>query len=62
MKNILIIFILLSFYGCTVSVPNNQDDICKIFDENPRWENVLFNSQNKWGVEPSAVMAIIRQE
>lgn len=62
MKNILIIFILLFFYGCTVSVPNNQDDICKIFDENPRWENVLFNSQNKWGVEPSTVMAIIRQE
>ena len=25
-------------------------------------ENILFNAQQKWGIEPSTVMAIIRQE
>lgn len=62
MKNLKIIIILLTFSGCTVSIPNNQDDICRIIDENPRWENILFNAQQKWGTEPSTVMAIIRQE
>ena len=62
MKNLKIIIILLTFSGCTVSIPNNQDDICRIIDENPRWENILLNAQQKWGTEPSTVMAIIRQE
>lgn len=62
MRNLKIIIILLTFLGCTVSIPNNQDDICQIIDENPRWENILFNAQQKWGAEPSTVMAIIRQE
>ena len=62
MKNLKTIIILLTFSSCTVSIPNNQDDICRIIDENPRWENILFNAQQKWGTEPSTVMAIIRQE
>ena len=62
MRNLKIIIILLTFSSCTVSIPNNQDDICRIIDENPRWENILLNAQQKWGTEPSTVMAIIRQE
>ena len=35
MKNLKTIIILLTFSSCTVSIPNNQDDICRIIDENP---------------------------
>ena len=59
-QSILIILIFIS--GCAVSIPSNQDDICKILDENPRWRNMLYNSSKKWGSEPSTLMAIIRQE
>ena len=47
-QSILIILIFIS--GCAVSIPSNQDDICKILDENPRWRNMLYNSSEKWGV------------
>ena len=60
-----ILFLIITFFvvsGCTVSIPSNQDDICKILDENPRWENMLYKSSQKWGSEPSTLMAIIRQE
>ena len=59
-QSILIILIFIS--GCAVSIPSNQDDICKILDENPRWRTMLYNSSEKWGSEPSTLMAIIRQE
>ena len=62
MKNYIVIIIFVFLLGCSAKVPMNQDDICVIIDENPRWSNSLLNAKKKWNADPSTVMAIIRQE
>ena len=58
----LVAIITIFLLGCTAKVPMNQDDICVIINENPRWSNSLLDAKKKWNAEPSTVMAIIRQE
>ena len=62
MKKIIIFFTFLAVTSCANSIPSNQDDICDILNENPRWQNSLLNAKQKWNADPSTVMAIIRQE
>ena len=62
MRNHLITIIAIFLLGCSTKIPMNQDDICVIIDENPRWSNSLLDAKKKWNAEPSTVMAIIRQE
>ena len=62
MKRIALTLIVLFFYGCATKIPSNQDDICDILQENPRWQQSLLNAEQRWNAEPSTVMAIIRQE
>ena len=58
------VFLLSLFLAinCEAKIPSNQDDICLMLDENPRWEKPLVTTYEKWGAEPGTVMAIIRQE
>ena len=55
-----ILLILLT--TCSNEIPLNQDDICKMLDDNPSWKKPLLDTEKKWGAKPSTVMAIIRQE
>ncbi len=50
--------------GCatTASKPNNVNDVCDIFRENPRWYKAAKNSVQKWGGNIQLPMAIIYQE
>ena len=61
-RNNLLVLTLFLLASCSAKIPSNQDDICDILEENPNWQQVLLDAQNRWGVEPSTVMAIIRQE
>ena len=61
-RNNLLIISLLVLASCSAKIPSNQDDICDILDENPKWEQDLLEAQKRWDAEPSTVMAIIRQE
>ena len=61
-RNNLLILSLLILASCSAKIPSNQDDICDILDENPKWEQDLLEAQKRWDAEPSTVMAIIRQE
>ena len=58
------VFLLSLFLAinCEAKIPSNQDDICLMLDENPRWKKPLVTTYEKWGAEPGTVMAIIRQE
>jgi len=62
MRNHLVAIVTIFLLGCSAKIPMNQDDICLIIDENPRWSNSLLDAKKKWNAEPSTVMAIIRQE
>ena len=62
MKKVLILLTLLILSGCANSIPSNQDDICDILEEHPKWVDSLMSAKKKWNADPSTVMAIIRQE
>ena len=62
MKKTIIFFVFLFVASCANNIPSNQDDICDILDENPRWQNSLLEAKQKWNADPSTVMSIIRQE
>ena len=62
MKKLMSFLILFVIVSCANSIPSNQDDICDILAENPRWQNSLLKAKQKWNADPSTVMAIIRQE
>ncbi|MAA92443.1 MAG: transglycosylase [Gammaproteobacteria bacterium] len=62
MKKTLVLLALAVLASCANSIPNNQDDICDILDENPKWVGSLMSAKKKWNADPSTVMAIIRQE
>ena len=62
MKKLVLFSTFLAVTSCANSIPSNQDDICDILNENPRWQNSLLRAKQKWNSDPSTVMAIIRQE
>ena len=62
MKKLVLFLTLLAITSCANSIPSNQDDICDILSENPRWQNSLLKAKQKWNAEPSTVVSIIRQE
>ena len=61
-RNNLLVLTLFLLASCSAKIPSNQDDICNILDENPKWGQHLLDAQKRWDAEPSTVMAIIRQE
>ena len=61
-RNNLLALTLFLLASCSAKIPSNQDDICDILDENPKWSQHLLDAQKRWDAEPSTVMAIIRQE
>ena len=48
--------------GCAAGPPSNINDICLIFEENPRWYRDARDSYERWGVPIPTMMAIIHQE
>lgn len=48
--------------ACAVAPPSNQDDLCEIFREKPRWRKQAEQASQKWGSPVSVMMAIMHQE
>lgn len=49
--------------GCaTVPPPQNTSDICDIYQQYPKWYAKSLEIQDKWGLKPNVMMAIIYQE
>lgn len=64
-RRLALVFLCLLFQGCAVfspSPPQNQDNICEIFREQPAWYDYAHNSWQKWGTPISTQMAFVRQE
>ena len=61
--NFLLILLLASIAGCaTKRQPKNINNICEIFDSNPKWYKAAKKSSEKWGGPIHLPMAIIYQE
>jgi hypothetical protein len=57
-----LIFLLLLLTGCATSPPKKAEDICAIFQQYPKWYWAAQESQKKWEVPISELMAIMYQE
>lgn len=57
----LVLFALL-LTACASNTPKAIDDVCVMFEENPRWYWATLDSEARWGVSPAIQMAVIHQE
>nr|WP_253474191.1 lysozyme-like domain containing protein [Natronocella acetinitrilica] len=48
--------------GCATRPPDRTDDICAIFDHQPRWYDYALASEERWGTSIPVQMAFINQE
>lgn len=49
--------------GCASKAPpKQQDDICAIFSQKPRWYDAVKDSEKKWGISAGTIMAFMKQE
>ncbi len=44
-RNSLLVFSLLILASCSAKIPSNQDDICDMLNESPKWEQDLLEAQ-----------------
>lgn len=48
--------------GCASRPPQDQDNICNIFRENPRWYDAARESESRWGAPIPVQIAFVHQE
>ena len=48
--------------GCATRPPQQQDNICSIFQQHPRWYDYALASERRWGTPISIQMAFVQQE
>ena len=48
--------------GCASRPPQQQDNICQIFAEQPRWYDYALASEKRWGTPIAVQMAFVQQE
>ncbi|MCC5864406.1 MAG: lysozyme-like domain containing protein [Wenzhouxiangella sp.] len=65
MNRRMILIALLSILicaGCATRPPQDQDNLCNIFAENPRWYDHARASERRWGTPIAIQMAFVQQE
>lgn len=65
LRALLLMGLIAFMTGCAAvrpSPPPNQDNLCEIFRENPRWYDYARDSERKWGTSVAIQMAFIQQE
>lgn len=62
--SMLLLFVLIttSCSDTTVNLPDNQQNLCELFREQPRWYDYAKVSEIKWGTPVSSQMAFIQSE
>ncbi len=64
-RAMLIAGLIVATAGCAVrgpAPPPNQDNLCQIFREEPRWYDYALDSEREWGTPIATQMAFIQQE
>ncbi|MFV8836211.1 lysozyme-like domain containing protein [Aquisalimonas sp.] len=58
----LVATVTLLLAGCGTTPPDRTDNLCHIFDHQPRWYDYARESEERWGLPIATQMAFIRQE
>ena len=53
---------VLTLKGCASQPPAQQDNLCSIFAEHPRWFKAAAKSERRWGVPVAVQMAFVQRE
>jgi hypothetical protein len=56
------LFLLPMMVACATVPPKEQGNICRIFDEYPKWFDYAQDSQKEWGTPKHILMAFVKQE
>ena len=60
---ILVLLLIASqLAGCASRPPQDQDNLCRIFAQNPRWYDYALASERRWGTPIAVQMAFVQQE
>jgi len=63
MKSVLLmVMALMLLAGCASAPPENQDDICAVFEEKTSWYKKARRSSRRWGTSIPIMMSFIYQE
>lgn len=62
MKTITLVPFLFILAGCVSRPPSHLDNVCRIFEQYPRWYDSALDVQRRWRVPIAVQMAIIHQE
>ncbi|MGY6587520.1 MAG: transglycosylase SLT domain-containing protein [Wenzhouxiangella sp.] len=52
----------LLLVGCASRPPQDQDNVCQIFSQHPRWYDHALASERRWGTPIAVQMAFVQQE
>lgn len=59
---LILILSCLIVAGCATRQPQQQDNICSIFGQHPRWYDHALASERRWGTPIHIQMAFVQQE
>ncbi|MEQ1636963.1 MAG: hypothetical protein ABL903_09725 [Methylococcales bacterium] len=62
LHRLLLLIFLSVINACSISPPQNKENICALFREQEDWYGAAFATQQKWGVPVHVQMAIMFQE
>lgn len=62
MRRFLAVVATLALAGCAGGPPERTDDLCHVFEQEPRWYDYARASEERWGTPIAVQMAFVRQE
>ncbi|MDE0419672.1 MAG: transglycosylase SLT domain-containing protein [Gammaproteobacteria bacterium] len=48
--------------GCMSGPPSDSEDLCKIFEERPRWHRAATAAEKRWRIPTPVMMAVVYKE
>lgn len=61
--SIVSVWLLTNVYGCmSLRPPTNTADLCKIFAEKKFWYRHAVDTEQRWNIDKTLLMAVIKQE
>ena len=51
-----------TFTGCASAPLTNTEDLCKVFNERPRWYRAALASEKRWRIPTPVMMSVVNKE
>ena len=61
-KSVFLVALVILLAACATTPPREQDNLCQIFRQYPKWYDETLDSQQRWGTPIWVQMAFVQQE